>query len=129
LWEGERWVSRFAGESSSKGGRIEGVIDRGKGSLCPEGRSWPQGREATALVYGEGGWAAALRETGLGFFLSIYRRKKIIFFFFFFQLLSKTSVFDFFSKISHINVASMRKINNFEHNALKVERVQKTLEI
>jgi len=32
----------------------------------------------------------------------------------------------FLKKTSNINVASMRKINNFKNNVLKVERVQKT---
>jgi hypothetical protein len=35
----------------------------------------------------------------------------------------------FFLKTSNINVPSIRKTNNFENNALKAERVQKTFEI
>jgi len=48
------------------------------------------------------------------FFFSIYGEKSQ-----FFSMLSKTFVFDFFSKMSNINVASMRKINNFENNAFE----------
>jgi len=32
---------RVCWESSSKGGRIKGVSDKGKGGLCPKGSSWP----------------------------------------------------------------------------------------
>jgi len=40
-------------------------------------------------------------------------------------MFSKIYVFDFFSK----NEQYQRSLNNFENNALKVERVQKTFEI
>jgi len=36
--------------------------------------------------------------------------------------------FEFFLKTSNINVDSMRKINDFINDALKVERIQKTFE-
>jgi hypothetical protein len=37
--------------------------------------------------------------------------------------------FVFFLKTSNINVNSMKKINNFKNNALKVERVPNVLKI
>jgi hypothetical protein len=36
--------------------------------------------------------------------------------------------FEIFLKTSNINVDSMRKINDFKNDALKVERIQKTFE-
>ena len=38
------------------------------------------------------------------------------------------SFFFYFLKTSNINIDSMRKINNFKNNALKVERVPKIFE-
>jgi len=37
--------------------------------------------------------------------------------------------FDFFFKNNNINIGSMKKINNFENDALKAEHVEKTFEI
>jgi len=43
-------------------------------------------------------------------------------------MLSKHLYLIFFLKTSNINIALMRKINNFKNNTWKVERVQKTFE-
>jgi len=49
--------------------------------------------------------------------------------FFFFVNLIFLNFFVFFLKTSNINVNSMKKINNFKNNALKVERVPNVLKI